>query len=118
MQKYAKGWASLAVTLVTLLLGVVTDGITLAEWLTVGGAFVGTIAVVGLPNLPRNPAVKAIAQAMGAVLGGLAVAIVTPEGITTTVILQLVIVVFGTLGVNQVSNVGDRYDREQSRLAA
>lgn len=116
--KYAKGWASLAITVLTLVVGVMTDGITAAEWLTVGGAAVGTVAVVGLPNLPENPAVKTVAQVAGVILGGLAAAIVTPDGITTSVVVQLVIAAAGAIGVYEVKNVGDKYAVLRARHAA
>jgi hypothetical protein len=111
-RKYAKGFMSLAVTLITLIVGALTDNnISTAEWLTVGGAFVATLAVVGVPNSPSNPALKTVAQVLAPVLGGLATAIVTPDGITASVLLNLAIAAAGAAGVYGVRNSGDTYTR-------
>lgn len=112
VKKYGKGIASLAVTLINLLIGALTDNnISSAEWLTIGASLVATIAVVGVPNSPSNPALKTVAQVLAPVLGGLAVAIVTPEGISSTVVLTLVVAAAGAAGVYQVPNHGDTYSR-------
>lgn len=111
-KKYAKGIMSLVATLATLIVGALTDGsITVAEGLTIGGALVGTIAVVGIPNTPTNPALKTVAQVAAPILSGLAVAVVTPDGITVSVLLNMVIAAAGVIGVYAVKNQGDDYTR-------
>ena len=112
IKKYAKGATSLIVTGLTLVVGALTDNnISTAEWLTIGAALIGTIAVVGIPNTPSNPALKTVAQVLAPVLGGLAAALVTPDGISASVLVNLAIAAAGAAGVYAVPNSGDTYTR-------
>lgn len=115
--KYGKGVGSLVITTAVLVVGVIDGGVTLAEWLTVGGALAGTIAVVALPNLPTSPAVKTVAQGVSVVASGLAAALLDPAGITSTVVIMLAVQAAGVFGVYQIPNVGDQYAVARGRHA-
>jgi hypothetical protein len=110
MQRYSKFLMSLLVTVATLLVGVLTDGITTAEWLTVAASAVASAAVLLTANTLGSPAVKTALQALAPFLGGLAVAVLTPDGITASVVINLAIAAAGVFGVYGSRNVGDDYD--------
>lgn len=112
VKKYAKGFGSLATTVLVLLVAALTDNhVSTAEWLTIGASLVGTVAVVGIPNTPSSPAVKTVAQVLAPILGGFATAIVTPDGITPAVMCNVAIAALGAIGVYQIRNSGDTYTR-------
>jgi hypothetical protein len=103
--KYSRGIVSLAVTLLVLINGALTDGhLTGVEALQAGASLAATIAVVGIPNTVTNPALKTVAQTLAVVLAGIVAALAGPDGITPAVLNNLVIQGLGVWGVYSVTS--------------
>jgi len=100
---YSRGILSLGATVLVALISALSDNrVTAAEWLVIAGALVGTVAVVGIPNTVTNPAIKPAAQVLAPVLSGFATALLTPEGITATVMATVGLSALAAIGVYSV----------------
>lgn len=96
---YMKAVAAIVATVAAAVVAALTgDGIiSNVEWVNVAIAFAGAAAVFTAPNVPGARYTKFILAAISAVLVFLASAIT--DGLTTTEIVQLVVVALGALGV-------------------
>jgi hypothetical protein len=102
MQKYSKLIVAVLVTVATALSGVLTDGVTSAEWINVAVAAVGAAGVFAAPNVPGAKYTKAILAVLAAVLSFLVSAIT--DGISGQEWLQVLILAAGAVGVYSVPN--------------
>ena len=102
MQKYSKLIVMVLVTIATALSGVITDGITAAEWINVAIAAVGAGAVFTAPNVPGAKYTKAVLAVLAAVLSFLVSAIA--GGISPQEWIQVFILAAGAVGVYAIPN--------------
>jgi 2-keto-3-deoxy-6-phosphogluconate aldolase len=100
--EYAKAGAAVVATVLTAIVAVLDGGISAVEWVNVAIAGVTAAAVFAAPNVPGAKYTKSVLAVLGAVLVLLASAIV--GGVTTTELLQLVVVALGALGVYALPN--------------
>src|SRR4051812_5600388 len=103
MSRYVKYVAALVGTVLSALVGALTDNvITDTEWINVAIAGVGALAVFTAPNIPGAIYTKAILAALTAVLQ-LLVSFIS-DGISASEWLQLAVAALTALGVYQVAN--------------
>jgi len=100
---YAKSLLAVVVTVIAGIVAAMTDNVvTNVEWINIGIAAAGALAVFAAPNVPGARYTKAILAVITAVLVFFASAVT--DGISTSELLQALVVAAGAIGVYAVPN--------------
>lgn len=104
MNRYFKVLAAIAATILSGIVGGLTDGkITPNEWINVAIAGVGAAGVYWAPNVPGAMYTKLIIAVLTAVLTALA-SFIGDGVISSAEVLQMAVIALGALGVYAVPN--------------
>lgn len=107
---YAKSLLAVVATVITGIVAAMTDGnVTNVEWINIGIAAAGALAVFAAPNVPGARYTKAFLAAVTAALVFFASAVT--DGISHAELLQAIVVVLGALGVYAVPNTPSSVNR-------
>lgn len=103
---YAKLGAAVVATILSAIIAALTGDAVISdiEWINIGIAGVGALAVFSAPNVPGAPVVKTILAVLSAVLVLLVNLIA--DGVTISEWMQLGVAALGALGVYAVPNQG------------
>lgn len=105
---YAKSLFAVLVTVVAGIVAAMTDNvITNVEWINVGIAAAGAMAVFAAPNVPGARYTKSVLAVITAVLVFFTSAVT--DGISTPELMQALIVAAGALGVYAIPNTPVNY---------
>src|SRR5689334_10812130 len=104
LAKYAKAFGVVAVTVLTFLVSVITDGLTSSEVVLVVGVGVSGIGVAVVPNLDAG--IAQVAKTIVAfLLAGLTVlATVIPGGLTGGELAEVIVAALAAIGVTAIPN--------------
>lgn len=102
--KYRKAVAVVGVTVAAFVSSVLTDGITVQEWILITGVGVNSILVAVVPNLDVGIAAQAKTVAAGILAGLTVLATVVLGGLTTAEFVEVLLAGAAAVGVTALPN--------------
>lgn len=101
--RYLKFLAAVVLTVLVAIVGFLSKGpMTNLDWINVAIVGVGALAIFAAPNVPGAEYTKTILAVLAAVLTALHTFIASGVSLSTSQILQIVIVAIGAIGIHVV----------------